>query len=101
MGAASEFTLGGWAAAISAQKCEGPIHGAFESCLDSLDAHGFNPGGGTPPGRSYFVVPSTGGRSLHAFFKTEAGESGGVSVVNVYADPSMYVHYHTPGLFVP
>lgn len=100
-GSASESALGGWTAAISAQKCEGPIQGVFEICLDSLDAHDFDPSGEEKPDRSYYVVPSTGGRHLHAFFKTEAGESGGVVVVNVYADPSIYVHYHTPGSLMP
>lgn len=100
-GSATPTLHGGWAAGISALKCASPIHDVFETCLNSLDAHGFDPTGTAHPDRSYYVEPSTGGRHLHAFFKTEAGESGGLVLVDAYAGPSMYVHYQTSGTLFP
>ena len=100
-GSAAPTFRGGWAAGISALKCVSPIHDVLEACLDSLDAYGFSRIGTENSERSYYVEPSMGGRHLHTYFKTEAGESGGLVLVDAYAGPSMYIHYQTSGTLFP
>jgi hypothetical protein len=45
----------GWSASIVLSSIEGDPRLVFESCLDRLDTHGFDPSGVQQPDRAYFV----------------------------------------------
>jgi len=69
---------------------EGDPQSAFEFCLDSLDAHGFDASGIQRPNHSYFVSIMPGGHSRNAHIRSEAGDQAIVTVLNT---PALFIRY--------
>ena len=68
----------------------------FESYLNSLDHHGFDPSGTLRPAHSYYVSLACDGRYRYAHISSDSGEKGLIGMHNNSYDPSLFVRYYPP-----
>jgi hypothetical protein len=87
---------GTWEASILQQIDADDHLEIFEACLNKLDACGFDPTGSERPDRSYLVSVLQSGHSLNAHVRTEAGESGSLTVLNTLGNLSAFSRYSPP-----
>jgi hypothetical protein len=75
---------------------EGDPRLVFESCLDRLDAHGFDPSGVQQPDRAYFVSLLQWGHSMNVHIQSEAGDHAAVTVLNTLGLLTVSATYSPP-----
>lgn len=66
----------------------------FESCLKSLDDHGFDASGVQRPSRSYYVSLAVNGNYRYAHICSDAGEKALVGVHKNSWEPILFVRYY-------
>jgi hypothetical protein len=72
---------------------EGDPQSVFESCLDSLDAHGFDASRTQRQDRSYFVSVLQRGHSRNAHVQSEAGDRAIATVLNTLGHLELLIRY--------
>jgi hypothetical protein len=84
-----------WNASIRS-RVDGDPRSVFESCLDSLDANGFDASGTQRPHHSYYVSVLQWGHSLNAHIQSEIGDYAIVTVLNTLGYLSRHIRYSPP-----
>ena len=89
---------GGWQcrAEVMCDMPEASPGAVVESCLRSLDEHGFDGSGVEKPEHSYYLSVLQWGHSVTVRVRTEAGEEGTVCVLNTFGYLTLLVRYSGP-----
>jgi hypothetical protein len=66
----------------------------FESCLKSMDDHGFDPSGALRPSHSYYVSLAVSGTYRYAHIRSDSGEKALVGVHKNSWEPVFFVRYY-------
>ena len=66
----------------------------FESCLKSLDDHGFDASGVLRPSHSYYVSLAVNGNYRYAHICSDSGEKALAEVHNNSSEPVLFVRYY-------